>query len=110
MQGTGSLPVLLPSLPAIASSGGRTGINTGFTWHVMNISYIKKKETYNLMGVPLDFPPTDYFYPFTKNAGIGKTCKLSELSGSKLDGLLPKSLFALSKAFFDKSKACYRLF
>jgi len=25
---------------------------------------------------------------------------------SKLDGLLPKSLFALSKAFFDKSKAC----
>jgi len=29
---------------------------------------------------------------------------------SQLDGLLPKSLFALSKAFFDKSKACSRCF
>ncbi len=30
--------------------------------------------------------------------------------GSHLDGLLPKSLFAFSKAFFDKSKACSRCF
>ncbi len=27
-------------------------------------------------------------------------------SGGRFNGLLPKSLFALSKAFFDKSKAC----
>jgi len=29
---------------------------------------------------------------------------------SNFDGLLPKSLFALSKAFFDKSKACSMCF
>ncbi len=27
-----------------------------------------------------------------------------------IDGLLPRSLFALSKTFFDKSKACSRRF
>jgi hypothetical protein len=31
-------------------------------------------------------------------------------NNSQFNGLLPKSLFALSKAFFDKSKACSRCF
>jgi len=33
-----------------------------------------------------------------------------EYSGSHLNRLLPRSLFALSKTFFDKSKACSRRF
>jgi hypothetical protein len=32
------------------------------------------------------------------------------MKGSSINGLSPKSLFALSKAFFDKSKACSRCF
>ena len=35
---------------------------------------------------------------------------LQQIMGSPFNGLLPKSLFTLSKTFFDQSKACSRRF
>jgi hypothetical protein len=50
---------------AMTCNARRAGINTGFTWHVMNILYTREKETYNLMGVPLDGQtPSEYVKPF----------------------------------------------
>ena len=44
-------------------------------------------------------------YNTTPVAGC-KASEKSEKNNSQFNGLLPKSLFALFKAFFDKSKAC----
>jgi len=56
-----------------------------------------------------------YFYPYD----IGNSRDLQAIPSQaawlrpkhlSFDGLLPKPFFALSKTFFDKSKACFRRF